>query len=383
MPMEENKPKKLLLVANVVKEHVLKFHVPTIRRLKELGWTVDVAASGEENVPHCDKQIRGAWKRSPFTLDTIRGVRQLERIVDEGNYDIVYCHTPVGALVARLACRKARSRGVKVVYFAHGFHFFTGAPLINWLLFYPVEKLLARHTDLLITLNDEDYARAKRIFPKLPVLQVPGVGVDFDRLEVENPEAARAALRAQWGIPQEALVLIYVAELIPNKNQSMLLKALKEIHKTRTDTYLVLVGPDHADGHYGRLAQQMGVAEFVVFTGWRGDIGACLRAADISVASSKREGLALNIVEAMYCGLPIVATDNRGHVPIIRDGENGFLVHVDESEKMAQRVLELAANPQLRRKFAQSDVGRFGAEAVTQQIVDILRRVGGGKDFSV
>lgn len=375
MPMEENRPKKLLFVANVVKEHVLKFHVPTIKRLKELGWTVDVAASGDEEVPYCDRQIHGEWKRSPFTPDTFKGIRQLRRVIDEGNYDIVYCHTPVGALVARLACRKARKRGTKVVYFAHGFHFFTGAPLINWMLFYPVEKILARYTDLLITLNDEDYARAKRVFPRLPVVQVPGVGVDFKRLEIESPEAARAQLREQWGVPQDAFVLIYVAELILNKNQGMLLDALKEIQKKRTDTYLVLVGPDHADGYFQRLAQQMGVAEFVVFTGWRSDIGACLRAADICVASSKREGLALNIVEAMYCGLPVVATDNRGHVPIIRDGENGFLVHVGESGKMAQRVLELADDPQLRKTFASTDVSRFGAEAVTQQIVDILSRV--------
>lgn len=375
MPSEE-RPRRLLLVANVVKEHVLKFHVPTIARLKEQGWVVDVAASGEEDVPHCDRQIHGEWKRSPFTLDTFRGIRQLRRVIDEGDYDIIYCHTPVGALVARLAAGKARRRGTKVVYFAHGFHFFTGAPLINWLLFYPIERLLAHRMDLLITLNEEDYERARRVFPKdLPVVRVPGVGVDFTRLDVPDKAASRAALRREWGIAQDALVLIYVAELIPNKNQKMLFEALQEIHKKRTDTYLVLVGPDHAEGHFQRLAQQMGVAEFVVFTGWRSDVGACLNAADIAVASSKREGLALNIVEAMYCGLPVVATDNRGHVPIIRDGENGYLVHVGESEKMAQRVLELAEHPEICQRFAAADISGFGTEEVTRQIVDVLSRV--------
>ena len=375
MPSEE-KAKKLLLVANVVKEHVLKFHVPTIACLKAQGWTVDVAASGDEDVPYCDRQIRGEWKRSPFTLDTLKGIRQLCRVIDEGQYDIVYCHTPVGALVARLAARNARKQGTRVVYFAHGFHFFSGAPLINWLLFYPIERLLVRFTDLLITLNDEDYARAKRVFPKtLPVMRVPGVGVDFARLDVKDPAQVRRTLRSEWGIPQDALTLIYVAELIPNKNQKMLFEALLEIHKHRPDTYLVLVGPDHADGRFQQLAQQMGVAEFVVFTGWRSDIGACLRAADIAVASSLREGLALNIVEAMYCGLPVVATDNRGHVPIIRDGENGYLVHVGESGKMARRVLELAEHPEIRERFAREDVSRFGTEAVTRKILEILSRV--------
>ena len=372
---ERTQPKKLLLVANVVKEHVLKFHVPTIRYLKEQGWTVDVAASGEEDVPGCDRQIRGVWKRSPFTPDTLRGVMQLRRILKQEHYDIVYCHTPVGALVARLAALGARKRGTKVVYFAHGFHFFTGAPLLNWLLFYPIERLLAHCMDLLITLNDEDYARARRVFPKkLPIAQVPGVGVVFSRLDVEDAVQCRAQLRSEWGIEQDALVLIYVAELIANKNQKMLLEMLQKVKEKRTDTHLVLVGPDHANGHVQQLAQQMGVADSVVFTGWRSDIGACLHAADIAVASSLREGLALNIVEAMYCGLPVVATDNRGHVPILRDGENGFLVHINDSETMAQRVLEIAENPQLREKLTHSDVSRFSADAVSQQIYEILKQ---------
>ena len=373
---ERTRPKKLLLVANVVKEHVLKFHVPTIKALKAQGWTVDVAASGEEDVPNCDHQIRGVWKRSPFTPDTLRGVRQLRRLLKEEHYDIVYCHTPVGALVARLAAMSARRRGTKVVYFAHGFHFFTGAPLVNWLLFFPIEWLLAHVTDLLITLNDEDEARARRLFPKrLPVVRVDGVGVDFSRLEVEDAAAARKRLRSEWGVPQDALVLIYVAELIRNKNQKMLFEALQKIKETHPDTYLVLVGPDHADGSFQRLAQQMGGADSVVFTLWRRDVGACLRAADIAVASSLREGLALNIVEAMYCGLPVVATDNRGHMPIIRDGENGFLVHIGDSETMARRVIEIADDPQLRARLTHGDVSRYSAEAVTARLCEILGEV--------
>lgn len=373
---ERTQPKRLLLVANVVKEHVLKFHVPTIRALKARGFIVDVAASGEEDVPYCDRQIHGVWKRSPFTLDTLRGVRQLRQILEQEHYDIVYCHTPVGALVARLAAMSARRRGTKVVYFAHGFHFFTGAPLVNWLLFYPIEWLLAHVTDLLITLNDEDAARAWRRFPKkLPVVQVPGAGVDFARLEVADAAAARAQLRREWGIPQDAPVLIYVAELIRNKNQKMLFEALQKVRLRYPDARLVLVGPDHADGAYERLARQMGLADGVIFAGWRSDIGACLRAADIAVASSLREGLALNIVEAMYCGLPVVATDNRGHVPIIRDGENGFLVHIGDSEAMARRVLEILGDAQLRERLAHSDVSRYSAEAVSARLCDILDEV--------
>ncbi len=370
--------KRLLLVANVVKEHVLKFHVPTIRYLKEQGWTVDVAASGEEEVPYCDRQIHAVWKRSPFTLDTLRGVKQLRRVIDEGHYDIVYCHTPVGALVARLAAGKARKKGTKVVYFAHGFHFFTGAPLINWLIYFPIEWTLSHMTDLLIATNHEDYQRIQRVFPKkLRKTHIASLGVDFKRLDVENPQKEREEKRREWNIPQDALVLIYVAELIKNKNQGMLLHMLKTVLQTKPNTYLVLVGPDHADGEYQQMAQEMGLGGHVVFTLWRSDVGACLRAADIAVASSIREGLGLNVVESMYCGLPVVATNNRGHVSIIEDGVNGFLVSLGDSEKMAERVLELAENEQLRMQFAGADITEFGVDVITKKIYETLDQLEG------
>ncbi|MBR5224600.1 MAG: glycosyltransferase family 4 protein [Clostridia bacterium] len=368
--------KKVLFVANLFKEHVLKFHMPTIRLLKEHGWTVDVAASGEGDVPDCDKQIRGLWQRSPFRLDTFRGIAQMRRHLAHEHYDIIYCHTPVGSLVARLAAGKARRQGTKIVYCVHGLHFFKGAPLINWLLYFPVEKLLMHRADVLITINDEDYLRAHKVFQKnLRIEQLPGIGVEFSRLDVDDPALCREQLRREWGISQDALVLIYVAELIPNKNQKMLLEVLRKIKEKRTDTYLVLVGPDHADGYVQRLAQRMGVADSVVFTGWRSDVGACLHAADIAVASSLREGLALNIVEAMYCGLPVVATDNRGHVPIVRDGENGFLVHVNDVDRMAERLLEIAENPQLKKRLSGCDVSRYCAAAVSEQVYEILKQV--------
>lgn len=376
MSINGKQHKKVLLVANVVKEHVLKFHVPTIRLMRERGWTVDVAASGEEEVPCCSRQIHGVWKRSPFTPDTLKGILQLRREIDQGDYDIVYCHTPVGALVARLAAMKARKHGTKVVYFAHGFHFFKGAPLINWLVYFPIEWILACVTDLLIATNEEDYDRIKRLFPRNTAkTMLPSLGVNFDRLKVEDPQRERRIRREEWNIPQDALVLVYVAELIPNKNQEMLLKTLAEVRKVKKDARLLLVGPDHADGKYQALAAQMGLSDAVIFTGWRSDIGECLHAADICTASSIREGFGMNVVEAMYCGLPVVATDNRGHVSVIRDGENGFLVPVGDHEKMAQRVLELADNVQLRKQFAKADITQYGIDVVPGRICDVLLQV--------
>ena len=154
--------KKILFVANVAKEHILKFHIPTIQCFKNHGWQVDVACSGEDDVPYCDTQFHTCWKRSPFTLQTFRGIRELKGILASTHYDIIYCHTPVGGLVARMAAKAARKSGSKVLYFAHGLHFFKGAPLKNWLIYYPAELLCSYFTDVLITMNIEDYNLAKR-----------------------------------------------------------------------------------------------------------------------------------------------------------------------------------------------------------------------------
>ncbi len=152
---------KVLLVANVAKEHVLKFHIPTIKRMRELGWQVDVACSGKEHIPYCNKQICTSWTRSPFSSGTIKGIKELKSIISEGQYDVIYCHTPVGGAISRIAGKKFRKDGLKIIYMSHGFHFYKGAPILNWLLYYPLEKLMANWTDCIITINEEDYNNAK------------------------------------------------------------------------------------------------------------------------------------------------------------------------------------------------------------------------------
>ena len=154
--------KKVLYVATVVKNHIMEFHIPYLKMLKEMGWETAVAARNDyENpsecvIPFCDIYYDIPFERNPFRLGNIKAYKELKMVIDEGNYDIIHCHTPVGALLTRLAAENARKRGTKVFYTAHGFHFYKGAPLINWLLFYPAERLLAHMTDVLITINKED-----------------------------------------------------------------------------------------------------------------------------------------------------------------------------------------------------------------------------------
>lgn len=367
------KGKKILFVANVAKEHINKFHIPSIRCFQQHGWEVDVACDMDAEVPYCDHAIAGEWTRSPFTPKTIKGIFQLKKYLELHHYDVIYCHTPVGGLVARLAAGKARKQGTKVVYFSHGLHFFNGAPVINWLLFYPIERLLAKRTDAMFLINTEDYERVKKSFGVETVRLFPGIGVNFDRLKVDNPERIRAEYRKQLGIKTDDTVLVYVAELLPNKNQEMLLDALKLIKKEKENVKLLLVGPDHWDGEVEKMAKEKGIQDDVICTGWRNDIGQLMIASDICVASSTREGFGLNLVEAMYCGLPVVAKRNRGHVSVITDGDNGFLV--DDYRKMAERVYELLNDRDLLEKVTGIDVKKYDSSIVAADIVDTIEKL--------
>lgn len=365
--------KKILFVANVAKEHINKFHLPSIQHFKKHGWIVDVACQADEDVPYCDHLYRCSWRRNPFTPDTMKGISELKRIINSGNYNVVYCHTPVGGLVARLAAQEARKHGTKVIYFAHGLHFFEGAPWINWAVYYPVEKKLAKSTDAMFLINDEDYERVKRNFGVQTVKIFPGIGVNFERLNIQDKEKIRTEYREKMAIPADAVVLIYVAELLPNKNQEMLLDMLKLVLTEKTNTKLLLVGPDHWNGRVNEMAEEKGIADKVICTGWRKDIGELMAVSDICVASSIREGFGLNLVEAMYCGLPVVASRNRGHITVIRNGENGFLV--DSADEMAQKVLKIIDDVSLKDKFSHLDVSMYDAENVAEEIVNTIEGI--------
>lgn len=366
---------KILLVANVAKEHVNKFHIPTIKYLQSKGWQVDVACFVDAEVPAGDNVYNMCWRRSPFTCGTFKGIKELKALIAKEKYDIVYCHTPVGGLVARFAARSFRKEGVKVVYCAHGLHFYKGAPLVSWLLFYPMERLMAKMTDMFITINPEDYERVKKEFnKKMQVEMIHGIGVNFDRLKIDNTRNVRKIYRAELHIPDEANVLIYVAEILKNKNQQMLIHTLKEMHNKGRKAYLLLPGPNHSKGEYQKLADDLGLHNYVKFLGWRSDIGQLMAASDICVASSIREGFGINLVEAQYCHLPVVAVTNRGHRAIIKNGENGYLIPMNDFKMMAEKVMYLLDNKEKYNYLANIDVTEYESEKIAATIYEYLSR---------
>lgn len=321
--------KKVLFVAKVVRSHIATFHLPYLKMFKEMGWETAVAAHNDYDnpedcvIPNCDTYFDVPFERFPLSPNNVTSYRQLKKIIDAGNYDIIHCHTPVSAMITRLAALSARKRGTKVIYTAHGFHFFKGAPLINWLLYFPVEWFLARYTDALITINKEDYARAQRFAAK-KVYYVPGVGIDTKKFAVdpETKQMKQEAIRTELGISEDAIVLLSVGEVNENKNHRVAIEALSKI-ETKNIHY-VICGRGEMEKSLTDLANQLGLNGRVHLTGYRNDVADFYQAADIFVFPSLREGLPVAVMESMASGLPIICNDIRGCADLIENDVNGI-----------------------------------------------------------
>ncbi len=362
---------KILFVATVP-EHFRYFHLPCFQMLEQMGYTVDTACAQAEDFPHTSRRFAVPMGRNPLDPRNIKAYFVLRRILREGGYDVVHCHTPVGGVLARLAARGLRKRGLRVLYTAHGFHFYHGASLSGWLLFYPVEWFLSFCTDTLITINREDYDRASRRLHARRTAYVHGVGCDTSRFG-RLCGCARNERRAQFGAAPEDRILVYVAEQNENKNQGMLLQAAELLYDRVPHLQLWIVGPDHIAGVYARQAQSLRVP--VRFFGERHDIPEILSVCDVYTASSLREGLPVNVMEAMASGLPVVAMNNRGHRALVRQGETGFLV--EDAADMAQRVEWLLTDPALEarmRENALQRVQKYDLQNVLEELRDIYAR---------
>ena len=364
--------KKILFVATIT-EHFYYFHLPYLKMFHELGWQVDVASHGDIELPWCDNRYEIPIRRSPADKENLQAYKMLKKIINDNAYDIVHCHTPMGGILARLASASQRKNGTKVLYTAHGFHFYKGAPLLNWLIYLPIEFVMSTVTDCLVTINEEDYSCAKKYLRTKDIRKVNGVGYNSDRYFPVS-EAEKEETREKLGFNKEEKLLIYVAEMNANKNQSMLIRAMKKIFDLRDDVRLLIVGADNYEGKCIALAKELGVEDKISFLGHREDIDDLLHASDIAVASSYREGLPVNVMEALACGLPVVLSDNRGHRVLGVNGKNGFVVRVDDDIAMAEKICSIIDDKELYNRFSSNAVELikpFSKESVIIELKDI------------
>ena len=375
--------KKVLFVATVVKTHMMQFHIPYLKMFQEMGWETAVASKNDyENpadcsIPFCDTYYDIPFERMPWKPRNIQSYKMLKKIIDQGNYDIIHCHTPVGAMIARLAALSARKKGTKVIYTAHGFHFFKGAPLLNWLLFYPAEWLLAPVTDVLITINKEDHARALKQLCAKRIEYVPGVGIKTGKFR--NLAIDREVKRESLGYQEGDFLLLTVAEMTPNKNHITILKALallKDKEEFQNMHYLIC-GRGEMWASLEESAKELGISDHVHFLGYRSDAPELYKASDLFLFVTLREGLSVALMEAMSSGMPIICAKIRGNTDLVDHNVSGVFTE-NTPEAVAQHILELYRDHEKRKALGQAASEKallFDEEAVLQQVKDIYLSV--------
>lgn len=366
-------PKRVLFIATVVKTHIMTFHLPALKLFQEMGWETAVAARNDYadpadcRIPYCDAFFDIPFERTPYHPRNMLCYRQLKRVIDEGGYTLVHCHTPVGGVLGRLAARGARKNGTRVLYTAHGFHFFQGAPLKNWLLYYPVEKACARLADGILTINEEDYRLAQKRLKTKRVFQLSGVGVDAERFA--KAQGKRQELCDECRIATDDKIILSVGELNENKNQKVILKALTRPGMERV--HYLIAGEGELRRELEVYATELRVQDRVHLLGFRSDVAELLKSSDVFVFPSHREGLSLSVMEAMAAGVPIVASRIRGNVDLIDEEKGGVLCAPEDADAFAEGIVRLIDDPELAAQFSEYNlckISGYDKHVVTEQL---------------
>lgn len=319
--------KKALIVATIA-GFVGAFELSDISILKSLGYEVHCATdfcmiSSEENkkkLVNLVVQHQISFKRNPAVKGNREAYKKLKQLIEEEQFDIIHCHTPVGGVIARLAARKNRKMGTKVIYTAHGFHFFKGASVKNWLFFYPVEWLCSWWTDILITINQEDYQRARKHFHAKRIERIHGVGIDMNRFS--SIKTGREEKRKQLGIDNDEFLILSVGELGRNKNHIIVLEAMRRLKERKC--HFLLAGKGKLREEFEKYIKTNHLENCVTLLGHRFDIPEILNAADVFVFPSFREGLSVALMEAAAMKLPIICSKIRGNTDIVITEESYF-----------------------------------------------------------
>lgn len=333
--LENATPKKILFTSHIA--NFQKFNRPFMQMFRgtlegeytkfncSQPWEVHYASTNEEKILDADKSFTVDFARNPFRIDKhIKAYSQLKKILQNNTYDIIHTHTPVGSVITRLAARKARKSGTRVIYTAHGFHFYKGASLINWLIWYPVEKIMAHFTDDIITINTEDYDRAKKKL-KSRIHYTPGVGIDSKKFQIKMTKKERDEYRATLGLKPDDFVMIYVAELIPRKNHTKIIKDFGD-YLSISNGHLLFVGKPTVVKKLQKVVFRKKLSDHIHFIGYRNDIPQLLTISDLYISTCREEGLGLNVIEAKISGLHTLITRVRGHNDIVSTPPKAFFL---------------------------------------------------------
>ncbi|MCX7715408.1 MAG: glycosyltransferase family 4 protein [Clostridia bacterium] len=346
--------KKILYVTSLSGRRINSFMLSSVLAAREAGFAFHMASNQDDADMRLYKEDAEKYgiqlhhidfRRNPFNPMNLMAYGQLFSLMKREHFDMVHCNTPIGGFIGRLCAKKAKI--YKVIYTAHGFHFFKGAPLLNWLVYYPAEWFCSFLTDVLVTINKEDYNFAKKHMHAKKIEYIPGVGIDSEKFN--GALFDRDKKREELNIPKDAFVLMSVGELNKNKNHEVIIRAVNKIKDLKV--YYIICGNGNLEGYLKEMSTQFGLEKQIKFLGFRNDVADIYKIADVFAFSSIREGLAVSLMEAMASGLPCVVSDIRGNVDLIEDGKGGYLCCPMDAEAFAERISVLASDVKLRKKM--------------------------------
>lgn len=383
--MLNDKPKALMLAS--VASMIDLFNADNINILRDLGYQVDVACNfkegsitSQDRVDEYKKELNEQGINTyqipiPRSISRIKDIARSYKIVKQlaskNEYKIVHCHSPIGSVICRLACIDARKKGTKVIYTAHGFHFFDGASKTAWMVYYPIEKECSKFTDVLITINQEDYKRAQQFHAK-KVEYVPGIGVHTEAFH--NALIDRAAKRKEFGFNGNDFVFMSTGQISIRKNHEVIIRALSKLNNPKVK-YLI-VGFGEEETRLKQLTEDLGVFSQVVFAGYRSDVKELLHCVDAFAFPSLQEGLPVALMEAMSVGLPVVCSRIRGNTDLIEDGKGGFLFKPHDVDGFAAGMKQIVSGDCKQMSDINVDtMKRFDIHAVNKKMSDIYRNI--------
>lgn len=331
---------KKVLYVTTVSRTINAFLIPHINMLLDNGYEVHCACSIDKPV---DKELQRIgvkifevpFSRNPLGIGNIKAFIKLEELQRINDYDIVHVHTPIAAIYGRLL--KLNFPSLRIIYTAHGYHFLKGGSKLGWILYYPIEKIMAKFTDVTININKEDYEITKEKLKPKKCYLLNGVGLDLDKYKKLSSKEIQEK-RKEFGLKDKDFVVLMVAEINKNKNHIQLINAMDILKDKYPNIKVLCIGDGTLKESLEKQIILRNLQNNIFMLGYRLDVNKLINISDIGILLSRREGLPRNIMEFMACGRKVIATDIRGCRDLICDETIGTLVNVDDYESTAKAI---------------------------------------------
>ncbi|MDK0927593.1 glycosyltransferase family 4 protein [Clostridium perfringens] len=370
---------KKILYITTVSRTINAFLVPHIEMFIKEGYKVDCACSIDKAIDNSLIEngvnvYEIPFSRNPLHPANMKALKKLVKIQSENEYDIIHVHTPVASVYGRLL--KFKFPNLKTIYTVHGFHFHKEAPLLNWVIYYPIEKFMSKFTDIMITINSEDYEIAKKLNIK-EVYKIDGVGVDLKEYNLDNFD--RKEIRKNLGLKENDFVILMIAEVNKNKNHKQMIDAIKLLKNKGIENIKVICAGDGVMiEEVCNYIEENKLQDNIKMLGFRTDINELIISCDIGILMSYREGLPRNIMEFMACAKPVIGTNVRGIRDLIQNEINGYLVELNDKFNTANSIEKLYYYSNLKNDMGQASkklISSYSIDNVLNELKDIMKNL--------